>query len=79
MKRELQLRMNEKLYPPRFKFVVQSDSEDFFQRSRTVIVKFHGIVKTDNSNLPPYKIVILTTGLYILAHFMASKLLYCVL
>ena len=68
--------MNEKLYPPRFKFVVQADSEAFFQRSRTAIVEFHGIVKTDNSKLPPYKVVIPTTGLYILVPFMTSRLLY---
>ena len=54
--------MSEKLYPPRVKFVVQADSEVFFQRSRTVTVKFHGIVKVDNSELPPHKVVIPTTG-----------------
>ena len=56
--------MDDNLYPPRFQFVVQADSEYFFHRPRTVIVHFHGIVKTDNSEVAPCKIVIPAIGTY---------------
>lgn len=55
--------MNNLLYPPRFKFVVQANYDNFFCRPRTVIVKLYGVVKTNNSELAPHKIVIPATGI----------------
>ena len=56
--------MDDFLYPPRVKFKVTTDTDSFFRTPKTVIVKFHGIVKTDNSELPTYRIVIPATGTY---------------